>query len=83
MEEVLIKEDKVRYEKEESENQSDQAAKGVTIEQLIDKKSSWRRTKKKILNELNPELPNYVKPPYPFIKKKPLQGDGAGIIYQV
>lgn len=26
--------------------------------------------KKQILNELNPELPDYMKPPYPILKKK-------------
>lgn len=30
-----------------------------------------RRTKKQILNEPNPELLYYVKPPYPILKKKP------------
>lgn len=37
MEEVLIEKDKVGFTKEESENQSNQDEKGVTIEQLIDK----------------------------------------------
>lgn len=66
-------------EKKDSENQSYQVEKRVTIEKFIDKNSTWRRTKKKILNDPNPELPDYVKPPYPFIKKKPLQGDKSGL----
>ncbi|XP_050889027.1 uncharacterized protein LOC127094210 [Lathyrus oleraceus] len=77
VEEVLIEKDDVGSEKEGSENQSDKVEKGVTIEQLIDKKSPWRRTKKQILNDHNPELPNCVKPPYPLIKKRPLQEDEA------
>ena len=36
----------VRTETEESKNQGDQAEKGVTIEQLIDKNSPRRRTKR-------------------------------------
>lgn len=54
----------VRTEKEESKNQGDQ---GVTIGQLIDK-----RTKKQILNDPNQQLTNYINPFYPIIKKKPL-----------
>lgn len=46
---------------------------------MIDKNSTWIRTKKQILNDPNSELLDYVKMPYPFIKKKPLQGDEAGL----
>lgn len=31
------------------------------------------------MNDPNPELPDYVKPPYPFIKKRPPQEDEAGL----
>lgn len=40
-----------------------------TLEKFIDKDSPFRRTKK-IINEPNPYLPNYIKPHYPIIKKK-------------
>ncbi|XP_050891208.1 uncharacterized protein LOC127096692 [Lathyrus oleraceus] len=36
-------------------------------------------TNKYILNDPSPELPGYIKPPYPIIKKKPLQEDEAGL----
>lgn len=75
MEEDLIEEEKLGAEKDDSKNHSDQVEKEFTIGQLIDKNSPWRRTKKKILNEPNPELSDYIKPPYPIIKKKPLQED--------
>lgn len=76
MEEAVIEEEEVGTEKEESKNQSDQAEKGVIIEKLIDKNSHWRRTKKQIMNDPNPKLPDYVKLTYPIIKK-PLQEDEA------
>lgn len=60
VEEVLIEKDKIG------------SKKGVTIEKLIDKNSPWGRTMKFFLNEPNPKLQDYVKPPYPFINKKPL-----------
>lgn len=75
LEKDLIGGEEMGTEKEESKNQSDEAKKGVTIEQWIDKTSPWRRTKKKILNDLNPKLPDYIKPQYPIIDKKPLQED--------
>ncbi|XP_050919029.1 uncharacterized protein LOC127136526 [Lathyrus oleraceus] len=36
-------------------------------------------TKKQILNDHNPELPDYMKLPYPLFKKRPLQEDEAGL----
>lgn len=45
--------------------------KGETLHKFIDKDSPFRRTKKQIINEPNPDLPDYIKPPYPLIKKKP------------
>lgn len=77
VEEVFIEEEEVRIEKEKSNNQGDQEERGVTIEQLLDKNSPWIRAKNKILNQPNPELPNYIKPPYPIIKKKHLKEDEA------
>lgn len=55
----IIKEDVIErkeggIEKDDSSNQGDQEERGVTINQLIDKKYPWRRTKKHILNEPNP-----------------------------
>lgn len=52
--EDLREKEEVETEKEESKNHSDQAEKGVTIKQLIDKLSPWRKTKKQILNDHNP-----------------------------
>ncbi|XP_050909933.1 uncharacterized protein LOC127123788 [Lathyrus oleraceus] len=75
VEEDLMEKEELMTEREESKNQGDQEEIGATIEQLIDKNSSWRRTKKQILNYPNPELPDYIKPPYLIIKKKPLQED--------
>lgn len=79
VEEVLIEKEEVRIEKEESNNQGDQEERGVPIEQLIGKNSLWRRTKKHIQNELNLKLLDYIKPPYPTIKKKQLKEDEAGL----
>ncbi|XP_050910031.1 uncharacterized protein LOC127123897 [Lathyrus oleraceus] len=59
-------------EKEDGENQGDKEERGVIIDQLIDKNSPWKRTKKKILN-----LPDYIKPPYPIIQKKLVHEDGT------
>lgn len=39
VEKVLMEKEQVRIEKEESNNQGDQEERGVTIDQLIDKKS--------------------------------------------
>lgn len=77
MEEDLIEEEEVGTEKGESKNHSDQTKKGVTIEQLMDENSPWRRTKKQTLNNPNLDLPDYIKLSYPIIKKKPLQEDEA------
>lgn len=33
------------------------------------------RTKKKILNDLNPVFPDYIRAPYPFLKKKHYKKD--------
>lgn len=65
--EVLMEKEEVRIER------------GLAIGQLIDKNYPWRRTKKKILNDFNPYLPDYTKPPYPIIKKKPIHEDEAGM----
>ena len=52
MEEVLIKEDEVGSEKEESENHSDQVEWGVTIEKLIDKSPFGEGLRNKFLMTL-------------------------------
>lgn len=49
------------------------------MDQLIDKNSPWRRKKEQILKELNPYLPDYMKPPYLIIKKKLLPEDDIGM----
>lgn len=72
MDEDLIEKEEVRTTREESKNQGDQDERGITGEKLIDKNSPWIRTKKNILNDPNPELPDYIKLPYLIIKKKPL-----------
>ena len=64
-------------EREKSENQGDKEEREVTIDQLIDKNSHYRRTEKQILTEPNPSLPDYIKPSFPIIKKKPIQEDEA------
>lgn len=50
---------------------SEEPVPGDTLDKLIDKNSPLKITKKKILNEPNPKLSYYVKPPYPILKKKP------------
>ncbi|XP_050919368.1 uncharacterized protein LOC127136901 [Lathyrus oleraceus] len=62
---------------EESGNQGEKEERRVTLDQLIDKNSPWRRTEKQILTELNPPLPDYIKPPFLIIKKKLVQEDEA------
>lgn len=64
-------------EKEESRNRGDGEEIGVTIYQLIDENSPWIRTKKQVLNDPNPKLSYYIKPPYLIIKKKPIQDGEA------
>lgn len=79
VEEELMEKEEVRTKREKSKNQGAQVERGVTIEQLIDKNSHWRRNKKQILNDPNLKLHDYIKPHYPIIKKKPLQEDEAGL----
>lgn len=57
VEEDLMEKQEVGTKREESKNQGDRERRGVTIEQLINKNSHWRRTKKHILNDPNPKLP--------------------------
>ncbi|XP_058754783.1 uncharacterized protein LOC131627943 [Vicia villosa] len=68
---VVVVEDKVgKYsEGEKSKDTSDDKVRGYTFDRFIDNNSPFRRTKEEILNERNPELPNYIKPPYPILKK--------------
>lgn len=54
---------------EKSEELGEEEVKGYTFDQFIDKNSLLKRTKKQILNESNPKLPDYIKPPYPIFKK--------------
>ena len=63
--------------KEEIRHQGDKEERWVTIDQLIDKNSPWRRTKNQILNEPNPYLPDYIKPLYLIIEKKLVHEDEA------
>ncbi|XP_050920394.1 uncharacterized protein LOC127138032 [Lathyrus oleraceus] len=42
-----------------------------TLVKLIDKDSPFRRSKNQILNEPNPHLSDYIRPPYHLNKKKP------------
>ncbi|CAI8589576.1 unnamed protein product [Vicia faba] len=66
----IVEEVGIESEKEVSENASDSTEKGFTIDQLIDKNSPLRRTKKHILNDHSLEFPYYIKPPYHILKKK-------------
>lgn len=45
--------------------------KGETLDKFIHKDSPFRRAKNQIINEPNPPLPDYIKPPYLLNKKKP------------
>lgn len=73
----MIEKKKGGSEKEESGNQGDKEKSGVTIDELINKNSPYRRTKKQVLSEPNPELPEYIKPLYPIVKKKQVHEDVA------
>lgn len=70
--EVAVEEDvEKNCEGEKSERSIEDEVKGYTLDQFINKDSPFRRTKKHILKESNPELPDYIKPPYPILKKTP------------
>lgn len=43
---------------------------GLTYDKFSDGNSPSRRTKKQIMNQHNPELPDYIKTPYPILNKK-------------
>lgn len=77
VEEDFRENEEMKIEKEDSGNKGDQEERGATIDQLIDKNSPWRRTKKHILNDSNPNLPDYLKTLYPIIKKKSVHEDEA------
>lgn len=49
---------------------SETIVRGKTLDKFIDKDSPFRRTNNQIINEPTLKLPDYIKPPYPFIKKK-------------
>lgn len=77
-----VQEDKIKekvgeIKKEENRNQGDEENKGVTLDYFIGKNSPWKRTKDQMLNEQNPPLPDYLKLPYPIIKRKPVNEDEA------
>ncbi|XP_050890825.1 uncharacterized protein LOC127096274 [Lathyrus oleraceus] len=55
----------------EDEVSDETLKKWETLDKLIDKDSPFQRTKNQIINEPNPPLPDYIKPPYPSNKKKP------------
>lgn len=57
------------FEGEKSEVVIEDESKGYTFNQLNDKNSPFRRTKKQIINEPNSKLLDYIKPPYPILKK--------------
>lgn len=55
-EDEIVKEDMIEteeyvIEKEESNNLGDQEERAIIIDQLIDKNSPWRRTKKQVLSD--------------------------------
>lgn len=66
-------------EKEKSENQGDEKERLIAIDKLIYQNSPWRRTKKRVLSDTNPELSDYIKLPHPIIKKKLVHEDEAGM----
>lgn len=68
---VVEKEVKKNFEGEKSEHTSEDEDKGYTLNRFIGKNSPFKRAKKHTLNEPNPELPDYIKPSYPILKKTP------------
>lgn len=71
MEQSNEKDVEPNYTPTEDEFSSRTLEKGETLDKFIDKESHFRRTKKKILNELTPPLSDYIKPFYPLNKKNP------------
>lgn len=51
---VLMEKEEVKTKKEQTNNQGNQEDIRVTIGQLIDEKSPWRRIKKQIFNDPDP-----------------------------
>ncbi|XP_050877805.1 uncharacterized protein LOC127081603 [Lathyrus oleraceus] len=74
-----IKEKKVEIEMDENGNQGNDEERGFTLDYFINKNSPRKRTKDQIMNEPNPLLPNYIKLPYPIIKKRLVQEDEEGM----
>lgn len=68
---VVAKEAEKNYEREKSEVTIEEVVRGYTLDQFICKNPPFIRNKKQILNEPNPELPDYIKPPCPILTKKP------------
>lgn len=62
-----------KREGEQIKKTSEDTGRGYTLDELIDRSSPLIRTKKKIINEPNPDLPYYMKLTYPTLKKKPEQ----------
>lgn len=56
---------------EKREKKEEDIERGYIQGELIDRNPPLRKTKKKILNEPNSELPCFVKPTFPILKKNP------------
>lgn len=67
---VVVKEVKKKFKWEKSEKKGEDEVRGDTLDKLIDINSPLRKTKKQIMNEPNPKLFDYIKTPYPVLKKK-------------
>lgn len=65
--------------REDTRKQGNEEERGDTLNYFIHKNSPWRITKKQILAEPNPPLPDYIKPTFPIIKKKLVQEDEAAM----
>ncbi|CAI8588122.1 unnamed protein product [Vicia faba] len=81
--EEIMEEVEVDNEQEVNENTSDSSFRGVINDQLIDRNSPSRRTKKHVLNDHSPELPHYIKSHYTIRKKKPKEENEVGNFYPV
>lgn len=70
MEQGSEKDEETKTKPIEEEVSSEAIMRGETLDKFIDKDSPFRRTKQQITNEPTPDLPDYIKQRYPYIKKK-------------
>lgn len=68
---VVEKEFEEKLEGEKNDDLVEDEVRGYTLYQLMDKNLPQSRIEKQILIEPSAELPDYIKPSYPILKKKP------------